>query len=243
LGRPQYVAAWKPVSTVLSATVLAELKKGRRGTTADRTLQLAAFGDPAYPALTRRSGKRGDAADPAADETYGDPPVDAVLGGGYVFEPLPHTREEVERIAALYAPNAQTFLGERATEESALSLGKDVSHFHYACHAYVNEKFPLDSALVFTIPDKPVPGRGNGLLQAWEIFEKVRIDADLVTLSSCDSGLGKEAGGEGLIGLTRAFQFAGARTVLGSLWKVDDEATAELMTRFYEYLRGGRAKD
>jgi len=105
------------------------------------------------------------------------------------------------------------------------------------------ERFPLDSALVFTIPDRPKEGQANGLLQAWEIFEKVRIDADLVTLSACDSGLGKEMGGEGLIGLTRAFQYAGARTVLASLWKVDDASTAELMKRFYGYLKAGRTKD
>jgi CHAT domain-containing protein len=166
-----------------------------------------------------------------------------VLRGGYSFQPLPYTREEVELIAALYQPNAQTFLGDKATEERALSLGKNVSHFHYACHAYVNERFPLDSALVFSIPDKPVPGRDNGLLQAWEILEKVRIDADLVTLSACDSGLGKEMGGEGLIGLTRAFQYAGARSVLASLWKVDDRSTSELMKGFYSYLKAGKPKD
>ena len=114
---------------------------------------------------------------------------------------------------------------------------------HYACHAVVNERFPLDSALAFTIPDKPREGQDNGLLQAWEIFEKVRIDADLVTLSACESGLGREMGGEGLIGLTRAFQYAGARSVLASLWKVEDKSTAELMKRFYGYVKAGRPKD
>ena len=71
----------------------------------------------------------------------------------------------------------------------------------------------------------------------------MRIDADLVTLSACESGLGKEMGGEGLIGLTRAFQFAGARSVLASLWKVEDKSTAALMKRFYTYLKAGRTKD
>jgi hypothetical protein len=71
-------------------------------------------------------------------------------------------------------------------------------------HAVINERFPLDSALVLTIPEKPREGQDNGLLQAWEIIEKIRIDADLVTLSACESALGTEMGGEGLIGLTRA---------------------------------------
>jgi CHAT domain-containing protein len=64
-----------------------------------------------------------------------------------------------------------------------------------------------------------------------------------MTLSACETGLGKEMGGEGLIGLTRAFQYAGARTVLASQWKVVDVATSELMTRFYSYLRAGLSKD
>ncbi len=139
--------------------------------------------------------------------------------------------------------NAEAFIGEQATEERAKAVGKNVPLIHYACHAYVNERFPLDSALVFTIPDKPKEGQDNGLLQAWEIFEKVRIDADLVTLSACETGLGKEMGGEGLIGLTRAFQYAGARSVLASLWRVEDASTGELMERFYGHLRTGKTKD
>jgi CHAT domain-containing protein/Flp pilus assembly protein TadD len=244
-GRPQYLMAWKPLTTVLSATVFAQIKSGRETSSSEHPIQLAAFGDPTYPALTRRpSGTRGDEADPSGQsEPYGEVQVDAALRGGYRFDPLPYTREEVEEIAALWAPNARTYLGDAATEERAVSFGKDVSHFHYACHAYVNERFPLDSALVLSIPEKPVPGRSNGLLQAWEILEKVRIDADLVTLSACDSGLGKEMGGEGLVGLTRAFQFAGARSVLASLWKVEDASTAALMTGFYKHLKAGRPKD
>jgi CHAT domain-containing protein len=71
----------------------------------------------------------------------------------------------------------------------------------------------------------------------------MRIDADLVTLSACETGLGKELGGEGLVGLTRAFQYAGAHSVLASLWSVGDDSTAELMTRFYGYLKAGKTKD
>jgi CHAT domain-containing protein len=163
--------------------------------------------------------------------------------GGHRFDPLPHSREEVQSITSLYAPKSEAFLGEEATEERAKSLGKDIPLIHFACHAYVNERFPLDSALALTIPEHPKEGQDNGLLQAWEIFEKVRIDADLVTLSACESGLGKEMGGEGLIGLTRAFQYAGARSILASLWKVEDQSTGELMKRFYQYLKSGKTKD
>jgi len=71
----------------------------------------------------------------------------------------------------------------------------------------------------------------------------MRLDADLVTLSACESALGAEIGSEGLFGLTRAFEYAGARSVLASLWKVGDEATLELMTRFYANLKAGQPKD
>ena len=111
----------------------------------------------------------------------------------------------------------------------------------------MNERFPLESAVALSInvgwdPLDPDAGE-NGLLQAWEIFESLRIDADLVTLSACQTALGKEVAGEGIVGLTRAFQYAGARTVLASLWSVADESTAELMTRFYSGLKDGLPKD
>jgi CHAT domain-containing protein len=102
---------------------------------------------------------------------------------------------------------------------------------------------PLNSSLALTLPEHPLPGQENGLLQAWEIFEQVRIDADLVTLSACNTALGKDMGGEGLVGLTRAFQFAGARSVLASLWAVGDESTASFMPRFYRRFRDGLTKD
>ena len=70
----------------------------------------------------------------------------------------------------------------------------------------------------------------------------MRLDADLVTLSACDTGLGKVLGGEGLLGLTQAFRYAGARTVLASLWSVSDASTSELMRRFYGSLKQGQTK-
>ena len=97
--------------------------------------------------------------------------------------------------------------------------------------------------MALTIPESWREGEENGLLQAWEIFEEIRINADLVTLSACDTALGKEFAGEGILGLSRAFQYAGARSVLASLWGVGDQHTAELMKRFYRYLKAGRSKD
>jgi CHAT domain-containing protein len=113
---------------------------------------------------------------------------------------------------------------------------------HFATHGLLDDRFPLNSALALTIPDRSDEGE-NGLLQAWEIFEQVRLDADLVTLSACETALGAEASGEGLLGLTRAFHYAGATSVLGSLWRVPDRSTAELMAAVYRHLYAGVSKD
>jgi CHAT domain-containing protein len=113
---------------------------------------------------------------------------------------------------------------------------------HLAAHSLVSQSLPLESAIALTVPPSAAAEPSeNGLLQAWEVLEQVRLDADLVTLSGCQTALGKEASGEGIIGLTRAFQYAGARTVLASLWSVADDSTAELMDRLYRRLRSGTA--
>ena len=162
---------------------------------------------------------------------------------GYRLTPLPATKSEVAAIAELYRGKADTYIGEAATEERAKGVSKDTTYLHFASHGLLDERFPLNSGLALTIPDEMKEGQDNGILQAWEIFERVRIDADLVVLSACETGLGKEMGGEGLVGLTRAFQYAGARSVLASLWSVADETTAALMKRFYGYLKAGESKD
>jgi CHAT domain-containing protein len=194
--------------------------------------ELVIFGDPEYPA--------------AAPEQNALPIARSELRGGrngFVFSRLPFTRLEANAIAALYPGHSHVFLGPAATEERAKSIGRDVRYLHFATHALLDQRFPLNSALVLTIPEHPTSGQDNGLLQAWEIFEHVRIDADLVTLSACQTGLGQEQAGEGLIGLTRAFLYAGAHSILASRWTVQDVSTAELMKRFYGHLKNGASKD
>ncbi len=227
----RYLAEERPVHTVISATVYAELKRSRREPPPSSSqVELAAFGDPSYPSL------------PSEPSAGAHPEVRAAVGRGLALTPLPSTREEVRDIAALY-PGARTFLGAEATEERAKSMGKDARYLHFACHGLLDDRFPLSSALALTIPEHPGEDQENGLLQAWEIFESVRLDADLVTLSACDTALGKELGGEGLLGLTSAFHYAGARSVLASLWSVSDVSTAGFMKRFYGHLRKGKPKD
>ncbi len=222
-----YLVEWKPIHSVLSATVYAELKQSYPARRSLRKERLDAFGAPQYP--------RSAASEPA------DPEVREAQRGWNLL-PLPFSRKEVEAIASLY-PHSHAYLGRDATEERAKSLGPDSRLIHFACHGLLDERFPLNSALALTLPEHPAEGQDNGLLQAWEIFESMHLDADLVTLSACDTALGKEMGGEGLVGLTRAFQYAGARSVLASLWGVADYTTARFMERFYRYLRDGKSKD
>lgn len=254
----QYLAAWKPLHVALSATVFAELKNRRRGPPeagvgAVAPPLLAAFGDPVYPQHLAALKDAPLEAVPAAAVQESDRIDPTVRGaaerGLFDFQPLPYTRREVEGIASLFpAGTARTFLGAEALEDRVKTLDPKTRILHFAAHAGIDEHLPSGSFIALTVPEETPevegqPPHDNGLLQVWEIVERVRIDADLVVLSACESGLGKELGGEGLIGLTRAFQYAGARSVMASLWNVNDQATAELMIRFYRHLRAGKTKD
>jgi len=225
-----YLVEWKPLHVAASATVYAELKRARRPPDPS-ALRVVAFGNPRYPALSRQQA-----------EAIPSPDLRAAARS-FSLAPLPATRDEVRGIARLFARRARTYLGEQATEERAKAIGRDVRYVHFACHGFLNERFPLNSALALTIPERPAEGQDNGLLQAWEIFDEVRLDADLVTLSACETALGKEMGGEGLLGLTRAFHYAGARSVLATLWGVSDTSTPLLMERFYAHLKAGVSRD
>lgn len=234
-GESQYLVEWKPCHLALSLTVYSELLKQRRKAGGNPPpVQIAAFGDPRYPGS--REVVRG----------HGDLGVRSVAERAFFdWGPLPYTRQEVEGIVDLYeAERVRKFLGDDATEENAKSVGRAAQIYHFAVHGYLDESLPLNSFLALSVPEHFQEGKENGLLQIWEIFERVRINADLVVLSACDSGVGADQKGEGLIGLTRAFQYAGARSVLAALWNVaDGPTTAGLMVRFYGYLKEGRTKD
>jgi CHAT domain-containing protein len=231
----RYFIEWKPVSTVLSATVYGELSQrraadaGSHGTGASPSV--VAFGDPAL------------SPDSPRGEQASDPERSLLMKMVTDLRPLPAAREEVDGIVALFPGSAEGFVGALATEERVKGLASHVRYVHFATHAVLDHDSPMESALVLAMPGDAKATSENGLLQAWEILEQLRLDTDLVVLSACDSGLGRELRGEGLLGLTRAFQHAGARSVVASLWRVGDQPTAALMVRFYRHLKEGAAKD
>lgn len=170
---------------------------------------------------------------------FGDPLPGPREGSG---APLRASRREVEKIASLFS-RAQVFLGAEATEERVKQVAWNVDLLHLAVHAKLDELMPFNSALVLSPPHDPVPGHANGRLQVWEIVDSLHLRADLVTLSACETALGRQMDGEGLAGLSRAFQIAGARSVLAALWAVSDVSTARFMQSFYGHLRHGAGKD
>jgi CHAT domain-containing protein len=102
---------------------------------------------------------------------------------------------------------------------------------HFSTHGRVDRENPEMSGIVLSMVNRQ-GGQENGFLQLHDIYN-LNLSAQLVVVSACDSGLGKDIKGEGLVGLTRGFMYAGARSVMASLWQVDDAATAELTVHFY----------
>jgi CHAT domain-containing protein len=151
-----------------------------------------------------------------------------------IFPRLPFSRREAEAIYATAtrgdATKALDFDASKAT-----AMSKELGNYrivHLATHGLVNSEHPALSGLVFSLIDRQ--GRSqDGFLRLSDIYN-LELNADLVVLSACQTALGKQIQGEGLIGITRGFMYAGSPRVIASLWNADDEATAELMKKFYE---------
>jgi CHAT domain-containing protein/tetratricopeptide (TPR) repeat protein len=150
------------------------------------------------------------------------------------FTRLAFSRQEAQSIIALTPKGA----GLKATDFSAsraLALSRQLSQYrilHFATHGMLNSERPELSGLVFSLIDQEGKPQ-DGFLRLHEIYN-LQLNADLIVLSACETGLGKEINGEGLIGLTRGFMYSGAPRVVASLWNVDDLATSELMKLFYQ---------
>lgn len=163
---------------------------------------------------------------------------------------LPLSKKEVQQLGSLYnqpkgllsflkskKEEADIFLEEQATESVFKELPlESYRYIHLATHAYMLEENAHKSGILFAAPES---GKEDGTLHASEIYT-LGLNAELITLSACNTGVGALARGEGMMSLSRAFQYAGANNLLVSLWNVDDRSTAELMVDFYEQNQEGK---
>jgi CHAT domain-containing protein/predicted negative regulator of RcsB-dependent stress response len=146
---------------------------------------------------------------------------------------LTYSSEEADSIFAAASGAARIVKGFEASRENVMA--DEIAQYqvvHFATHGLVNTEHPELSGIVLTMI-KPDGSPVDGFLQLHDVFN-LKLSAELTVLSACDTGLGKDVRGEGLIGLTRGLMFAGSRSVVASLWKVDDRATAVLMGHFYK---------
>ena len=221
----------------------------QRGLLAGRTRAgntLAIVADPVFDATDPRVAQSGAAA-PLAPE-----PADrsrllehlapaSAQGARAVIPRLPATAAEARAITAAAGGAGLAVTGFDARKGAVTGDRlKGYRYVHFATHGFVDSENPSLSAIVLSLVDRD--GRPqDGFLRADELYG-LELSADMVVLSACQTGLGKEIRGEGLVGLTRGLMYAGAATVVVSLWSVSDNATAELMARFYkELISAGRS--
>jgi CHAT domain-containing protein/Tfp pilus assembly protein PilF len=255
------LSAEHEIITLPSASVLATLRRDRVSRKPG-TKMIAVLADPVFDREDTRvkaaavNGRRGGTHTArAADDTQEEPgqaESSRVLANlmrsaadvgweqerkGQVYLPrLQFSRQEANEITML-APAGQSlkaldFEASRATAVSPRLA--DYRIVHFATHAFLNSEHPELSGLVLSLVDEHAKPQ-NGFVDLQDIYN-LELPADLVVLSACETGLGRRIEGEGLVGLTRGFMYAGANRVVASLWNVNDQATAELMRFFYEAL-------
>ncbi len=161
-----------------------------------------------------------------------------ILGNPELGDPklaLPGAEQEAKAIASQQT-GASLLLGSGATETQVKENGVLFKTLHFASHGVFDPLQPLSSGLLLARDNK-----NDGMLTVRELY-KLNLNADLVTLSACETGLGKIANGDDVVGFTRGFLYAGTNSIISSLWKVDDQATSQLMQNFYENLGGSSDK-
>jgi CHAT domain-containing protein len=249
VGRPTAtpLIAEHEVVEVPSASVLATLRReAAERRPARRAVAVVADpvfdrGDPRVARLSPRPPGQLPPSRPAASAS-------SISGGSYLtsramnllgerrgsaLSRLPFTRDEARAITALAGPDTSlSAMDFRATRAAVLGNAlEDYRIVHFATHGLIDTERPELSGLILSlVNDRGTPE--DGFLRLHDIFN-MRLNADLVVLSACQTALGQEVKGEGLVGLTRGFMYAGTPRVVASLWEVSDSATAELMKKFY----------
>jgi CHAT domain-containing protein len=199
---------------------------------------LAVFADPVFtvddPRVAAARENR-PAPAPIAQHANASRFVD---GSGVALRRLRFSRQEAEEITR-YANGSAKLQALDFAANRALATSAELSQYrivHFATHGIINNDHPELSGIVLSLVDEK--GRPqNGFLRLYDLYN-LKLSADLVVLSACQTAFGKDVRGEGLISLTRGFMYAGTPRVVASLWQVDDRASAELMKRFYEGMLG-----
>lgn len=203
---------------------------------------VAVFADPVFeaddPRITSVSSTKTDVrlSAPGATELPLDLRNEGLTGNGTRIPRLRASQDEADAIMTA-APWWSGFKAMGFQASRATAMRSDLADYrivHFATHGVLNDEHPELSGVVLSLFDEKGQSQ-EGFLRLHDIYN-LNLPVDLVVLSACNTGLGKEVKGEGLIGLTRGFMYAGASSVVASLWKVDDEATAELMRLFYGYM-------
>jgi CHAT domain-containing protein len=228
-----------------SASALAVLRKetaGRRP--AARTV--AVLADPVFDKdderikLTVAARSRKESGSESGVPAVGDltRATEEVMGAGGAISRLPFSRAEAEAILSV-APKAGTLRALDFNASRATATSTELSQYrivHFATHGLLNRTHPELSGVVLSLVDRQGKPQ-DGFLQLHDVYN-LDLPAELIVLSACQTGLGKAVWGEGLVGITRGFMYAGAKRVVASLWGVQDFATAELMKRFYGAMLG-----
>lgn len=229
------------VISLPSISTLVSIRRERPGArpTGDVVVVLA---DPVFDRHDKRllGGEDALAGDATQEELYAGLKLralkdfESIKGGNGGFIRLAHTSDEADAIlAALPRGAGMAAKGFDASRETANSARVGQARIvHFATHGLINSEHPELSGIVLSMVNRNGE-REDGFLDLQDIYS-LNLSADLVVLSACETGIGKDVKGEGFVGLTRGFMYAGSKSVVASLWKVDDQATAELMSRFYE---------
>jgi CHAT domain-containing protein len=250
-GDPVPLIARHEVVHLPSASALAVLREREHGTkTSDRTV--AVLADPVFEtddprvasraaSASKKEAEPGELKEPATDLAASSMQsalraVGFMEDGQISIPRLVATRREARAIAGL-APEGTSFTALGFDANLATARSPELERYpivHFATHGLVNAENPALSGILLSMVDEsgePQPG----FLTLDDIYD-LDLPADLVVLSACSTALGKEIRGEGLVGIVRGFLYAGAERVVASLWKVDDNATGELMKRFYRHM-------
>jgi len=246
-GDHRSLAAIDPVSFLIStheivrlpsiSSLVAIRNTSRRISSADNIV--AVFADPVFSIDDERVNQQATISKAIAGTDSKSIVPDSALplngaGDSRGLVRLSHTSNEANAILAV-TPNGTSLLAEGFDADRERAMSSQIGQFqivHFATHSFLNSDHPELSGLVLTMVD-PNGAKKNGLMLLPDIYN-LDLSAEVTVLSACETALGKDLSGEGLVGLTHGFLSAGSKSIVASLWKVDDRATAMLMSDFYQ---------